>query len=238
MFCPAPRTALITRCDLKQVLHLNLEDREYAASPLRQFPTREGMLALAAGRGQLVVAPQREPTIVVETETVDTGERKELFGYAARHVITTRRIIPLVDAKRSADTTVTDGWYIDLDTHISCEPKWRAARSSHAFLTTHQEGDQGDVPIFKDVGEPEGGFAVTSKQISSGTITLPDGSVRQHIWTWEMEVTELSNSAIEPAIFEIPSGFKLVERIRQEPVPPMVIRLKQAYGRLVRKRYL
>jgi hypothetical protein len=236
MFCPAPRTALITRCDLKQTFHLNLDDREYAASPLHTFPTREEMLARAAASGRPVVAPQREPTVLVETETVDTGERKELFGHTARHVVTTRRIIPLAGAKRGADTTVTDGWYIDLDTRISCEPSWRSARSGHAFVTFHLQGQEGDVPTFKDVGEPESGFAVASKQTSSGTIISPDGSTRQHVSTWETEVTELSTAAIDPALFEIPSGFRLVEQIRQEPVPPLVIRLKQAYDRLVHRR--
>ena len=245
IFCAAPRTALITRCDLKQTFHLNLDDREYAASPLQTFPTREEMLARAAASGQLVVAPQREPTVLVETETVDTGERKELFGHTARHVVATRRIIPLAGAKRGAETTVTDGWYIDLDTLTSCEPSWRSARSGHAFLsaafvggsaTGHLQGQEGDVPTFKDVGEPESGFAVASKQTSSGTITSPDGSTWQHVSTWETEVTELSTAAIDPALFEIPSGFRLVERIRQEPVPPLVIRLKQAYDRLVHRR--
>ena len=236
MFCRAPRTALITRCDSKQTFHLNLDDREYAASPLQTFPTREEMLDRAAASGQLVVAPQREPTVLVETETVDAGERKELFGRTVRHVVTTRRIIPLAGAKRGADTTETDGWYIDLNTHISCEPSWRSARSGHAFLTVHQQGEEGDVPTFKDIGEPERGFAVASKRTSSRTITLPDGSTRQHVSTWEMEVIELSTAAIDPALFEIPSGFRLVERIRQEPVPPLVIRLKQAYERLVHRR--
>jgi hypothetical protein len=236
MFCSAPRTALITRCDLKQTFHLNLDDREYTAGPLQTFPTREEMLARAAASSQLVVVPQREPTVLVETETVDTGERKEIFGHAARHVVTTTRVIPLAGAKRGADTSVTDGWYIDLNTQIACEPSWRSDRSGHAFGTVHRQGEEGDVPTFKDVGEPERGFVVASKGISSGTITSPDGSTRQHASTWETEVTELSTAAIDPALFEIPSGFKLVERIRQEPVPPLVIRLKRVYERLARRR--
>jgi hypothetical protein len=235
-FCPAPRIAVITRCDLKQTFHLNLDDREYVASPLQTFPTREELLARAAASGQVVVAPRREPTVLVETETVHTGERKALFGYTARHVVTTRRIIPLARAKRGADTSLTDGWYLDLDTRMSCEPSWLAGRSGHAFLNCHRQGEEGDVPTFRDIGEPERGFVVASKQTSSGTITLPDGSTRQHDWIWETEVTELSTAAIDPAIFDIPSGFRLAERIRQEPVPPLVIRLKQAYERFVRRR--
>src|SRR4051794_13329231 len=100
MFRLAPRTALITRCDLKQTFHLNIDDRQYTAGLLQAFPTREEMLVRAAASGQRTVAPPREPTVLVETETVDTGERKELFGHTARHVVTTRRVIPLAGAKR------------------------------------------------------------------------------------------------------------------------------------------
>jgi hypothetical protein len=237
MFCAAPRTALVTRCDLKQMFHLNLDDRQYTAGPLQTFPAREEMLAGAAASGQLVVASQREPTVLVETETVDTRERKELFGHTARHVVTTRRIIPLAGAKRGADSTVTDGWYIDLNSHICCEPWWHSARSAHAFVTCHRQGEEGDVPTFKDVGEPERGFVVASKGTSSATITLPDGSTRQYVSICETEVTELSTAAIDPALFEIPSGFRLVEQVRQEPVPPLVIRVKQVYERLVRRHW-
>jgi hypothetical protein len=262
MFCPAPRTALITRCDVKQTFHLNLEDRQYTTAPLQTFPTREEMLArAAAASGRPVVASRREPTVLVETETVDTGERKEVFGHTARHVVTTRRVVPLPGAKRGADTTVTDGWYIDLDTHISCDPSWHSARSGHAFhalLTGHfrpairgnaigqtvppmstpdPHGEEVHVPAFRDVGEPERGFVVASKGTSSGTITSPDGSTRELVSTWQTEVTELSTAAIDPALFEIPSGFRLVERIRQDPVPPLVIRLKHIYERLARRRW-
>jgi hypothetical protein len=236
IFRPAPRTALITRCDLKRTFHLNLDDRQYTADPLQTFPTREEMLARAAASGQLVVVPQREPTVLVETETVDTGERKEFFGHTARHVVTTRRVIPLAGAKRGADTSVTDGWYIDLNTQIACEPSWRSDRAGHGFLTVHRQGEEGDVPTFRDVGKPERGFVVASRGISSGTITSLDGSTRQHVSTWETEVTELSTATIDPALFEIPSGFTMVERIRQEPVPPLVIRLKRVYERLARRR--
>jgi hypothetical protein len=33
----------------------------------------------------------------------------------------------------------------------------------------------------------------------------------------------------------VPTNFSLVERIREEPVPPLVIRLKQAYEHLKRR---
>jgi hypothetical protein len=216
---------------LKQRFHLNLDDRQCVVSSLHTRPTRAQAQALAAP-GQQAATLQRKPTVLVETEIVDTGERKEMFGHRARHVVTTRQVVPLSGAER-VDTTVIDGWYIDLDTDISCE---QSPGSGHAFLSLHQPGQDAAVPTFKDIGKPESGFAVATKHTWSGTITLPDGSSRPCGSTWETEVTELSTSAIDPELFEIPSGFQLVERIRQEPVPPLVIRVKQVYKRIVRRR--
>src|SRR2546426_2089727 len=80
---------MIWRCDLGQISELNLDDREYHSSPLPKWPTREELQARAAKSPQ--PAQPKKPNLLVEISTVDTGERKELFGYTARHVITTRR---------------------------------------------------------------------------------------------------------------------------------------------------
>ena len=133
-------------------------------------------------------------------------------------MITTRRVVPLPGSRRQESRTVTDGWYIDLDTGLSCDP-WGSARTGHAFLSSHMQGDQPDRPTFNNIGEPERGYGVLSR-------STPDGSVV------ELEVTHLSTVAIDPALFEVPAHFSLVEQIRQEPVPPLVIRLKQAYERI------
>ena len=82
------------------------------------------------------------------------------------------------------------------------------------------QGDQPDRPTFKNIGEPERGYVVLSRS-TSGAAVLD-----------ELEVTHFSTVAIDPAISAVPTHFSRVERIRQEPVPPLVIRLKQAYERL------
>jgi hypothetical protein len=217
IFRPMPRTALIKRCDLQKVFHLNFDDREYTTWPIPPTPTREEIQARTEGARQPLV--QTAPTVLVETETVDTGERRELLGRPARHVITTRRIIPLTGSRCWQSETVTDAWYIDLDTGLTCDP-WRwSSGSGHAFLTTHKPGDQPERPTFKDTGEPERGYAILSRSTQTGSVL-------------ELEVTHLSTLAIDPALFEVPANFSLVEQIRQEPAPPLVIRLKQAYERL------
>lgn len=217
IYRPTPRTALIKRCDLQREFLVNFDDREYTAWPIQAFPRRDEVLARAEAVDQRPV--QTEPTVLVETETVDTGERRELFGRPARHVITTRRVIPLTGSRCAQGQTVTDGWYIDLDTGLSCDPWWWSSGSGHAFLTIHTQGDQPDTPTFRDIGEPERGYAILGRSTQGGSVL-------------ELEVTHLSTVAIDPALFEVPANFSLVEQIRQEPVPPLVIRLKQAYERL------
>jgi hypothetical protein len=233
IYRPSARVALITRCDLEQIFLLNLDDREYMTWPLRTFPSREESLARGAPGDQVVA--RREPAVLVENETVDTGERKEFFGRTARHVITTRRILPLHRATQGPSETVTDAWYIDLDTHISCDPWWQSARTGHAFATLTAKGEEGDIPTFKDIGEPERGYVVRSTSTSSGTITRRDGSTDDYVTIGEIDVTHLSTVDLDSGFFEVPVGFTLVEQIRQESVPPLLIRLKQAYDRLARR---
>jgi hypothetical protein len=217
IYRPAPRTALIKRCDLHTAFHVNFDDREYTVCPIQAFPTAQEMRGGAEAIRQSPA--QTVPTVLVETETVDTGERRELFGRPARHVITTKRVVPLTGSRGQESQTVTDGWYIDLDTSLSCDPSWWSSGSGQAFLTVHTEGDQPDVPIFKNIGKPERGFVVSSRSTTGGSVL-------------ELEVIHLSTDAIAPALFEVPVTFRLVEWIRQDPVPPLVVRAKQAYERL------
>jgi hypothetical protein len=219
IYRPNPRTALIKRGDLQKTFLVNFEDREFTEWPIRSFPTREELTRRPA------VGPppaQSAPTVRVETETVDTGERRDFFGHLARHVITTRRVVPLIASNGGDRQTVIDGWYIDLDTAVSCEPWWWSG-PGHAFLTLNRKGDPPERPTFTDIGEPERGYLVLSTTTDGGSIS-------------EMEVTELSTAPLDPALFDVPTGFVCVEQIRQEPVPPLVIRLKQVYQRVVRSR--
>jgi hypothetical protein len=231
IYRPSPRTALITRCDLKLTFLLNLDDREYTAWPVRTYPRIQEGLPQKVPGDQLI---QREPTLLVETETVDTGERKDFFGRTARHVITTRRIVPLHRAKQGRRETVTDGWYIDLETHISCDPWRQSARTGHAFATFLTKGEEGDVPTFTDIGEPERGYPVLSKSTEHAMITSRNGSTSDHLSIAETEVIHLSTADLDPRLFVVPAGFTLVEQIRQEPAPPLLIRLRHAYDRFAR----
>jgi hypothetical protein len=129
-------------------------------------------------------------------------------------------VTPLTGSTRRERRTVTDGWYIDLDTGVSCEP-W-CSDSAHAFVALHKQGDPPERPTFKEIGEPERGFPILRRTTERASVV-------------ELEVTELSTAPLDAALFVVPADFSCVEQVRQEPVPPFVIRLAQTYERLKRR---
>ena len=104
------RLAAITRCDLGQVFELNLDAAKYVAAPYPPNPKPLTQADIEAPRlGKLDMSPSREATLRIETTTVDTGDRKGFFGRIARHVIITRKQIPLEGSHSEPQETVTDG---------------------------------------------------------------------------------------------------------------------------------
>jgi hypothetical protein len=219
VYVPGPPIVTITRCDLGEVFVLNLDAREYMAMPIPKPPSKEELEARAAQQPKPALQPQ--PTLLIETTTEDTGERKQMFGYTARHVITTVKQIPLVESGQIPQETVTDGWYIDLDTSISCT---KAPSGAFGLLVgggPRKPGEPPQIPVltFKSVGKPETGLALATKEIHRLSGSLPNDLTRKsEPITNEMEVTELSTRPLAAALFEVPKNFRKVEQIRRTPI--------------------
>ena len=210
-----PHIASITRCDLGQVFELNLDAREYHAAPYPPKP-----LSNEQGEALKIKPPSNlpsEPTLLIETATVDTGERKEIFGHTARHIITTRKQTPLEGSQFQRQESVMDGWYMDLDNRISCDQKWR--EGAHAYLQSRASTDSRppDRPKFVDTGKPETGFALEWKTTTRDTYRLPDGTKKENTLTSEGLVTQLEEGPLDPGVFEIPAGFREVAHIETNP---------------------
>lgn len=208
-----PRLASITRCDLGQTLDLNLEDREYVVFPYPlQTLTKIGIATRDLSVPRKI--DSAAPTVRIETTTVDTGERKELFGHLARHVITTWKQTPLAGSHAEPQETVTDGWYIDLDTSITCDVKWPGGKGSHAHL---RSGPALEKYEFVDKGNAETGLAVERKIRSRSTFTTSNGTKTETAYTSELKITEFTEGRLDPALFEIPPSFRKVDDINRNP---------------------
>jgi hypothetical protein len=181
-------------------------------------PSREAYQVRAEQQLQPAVPPK--PTLVIETTTKDTGERTQMFGFTARHVITTRKQIPLVETGQIPQETVTDGWYIDLDVLAACD---RASSGAFGVVIagTSKIGEPPQIPVptFKSIGNPERGFALATKELHRAIISSPDGQVRTiESPSNETQVTELSTEPLDSALFEVPGSFSKVSQIRRSPV--------------------
>jgi hypothetical protein len=215
-----PRLVRIVRCDLGQTFELNLDTSEYTSAP---YPPKPLTAEEIKARG-LDTRMARQPgpaTIRIEINTNDTGERKEIFGRTARHVITTTTQTPLAGSHASPQESVTDGWYIDFDPRLSCDAK--PSPGSHGYVTSYFGTGQGKQPMerpeFVRVGEPETGFPVDSKITSKSPSGMPDGTTP----SFETRVTQFEEGPLDPSLFEIPPGFRHVDRIERNPTASVLV---------------
>ena len=213
-----PHFASITRCDLGRMYELNLDAQEYHAAPYPPQPfTKEQMKAMGLKpQGDLPTTP----TLLVEIRTRDTGERKQMFGHTARHVIRTRKETPLEGSHSQPQESVEDGWFIDpLDTRISCDAKWREGERGHAHVAAWLRNANAppELPKFVEVGKWETGFAVESRMTTRGAYVLPDGTSKENTWTFETAVTLLEEGPLDPAVFEVPAGIREVTHVETNP---------------------
>ena len=129
-------------------------------------------------------ATESGPAIVIDVETTDTGERRIIFGREARRLITVER--------RSDSETRTDGWYIDSQ---SLPPPFQRYRV--AVLTSGPSQLQPRIEINRR-GIERTGIPV------SAVMTSTTGSLTA------IEVTDLFEGELDPALFQAPPGFRRV----------------------------
>jgi hypothetical protein len=212
-----PRLARIIRCDLGQSYELNLDTSEYTSAPYPPKPLTEE--EIKARRLETPTRLPESPTIRIETKTTDTGERKEIFRRIARHVITTRTQTLLQGSHLEPQESITDGWYIDFNQQLSCDPKRPEGRHgyTYSYLGSGNGKQPTEKPEFVAIGEPETGFALHSLMTSKNTYTLPDGTKKESDLKNETRVTLFEEGPLAPTLFEIPAGFKHVDRIERNP---------------------
>jgi len=211
-----PLRAHIQNHDLHYHFSLDVESRVYTAGRLSDDlqMMQEALAKKASGlkpKGRPV--PRSGRTVHVHTETMDTGERREMFGYTARRVIirTTHRFSPENDALPS-DTEV-DGWYI--------EPPaaWLAVHPpmpGHAIFQIAAKG-RVDTPVFTDAGPRETGFPMLVTRTHRSSFTDAEGNIRIHTSEDREEVTEFSEEALESDLFLPPRDFRRVLRLPGQP---------------------
>jgi hypothetical protein len=184
----------ITQCDLKRTIQLSETARKYVITPMN-------VTATSSGAASTPVAPTSEPVrrggvVNYTTTSTDTGERKEMFGFTARHIKTTMVIASSPDACSPSNYKMElDGWYIDFSYGLQCDlPQAQVPYNPAAA------GGCRDRFEFKNIGNAKKGYPLTETMTMYG----PDGRV---VTTTTKEVLDISREPLDAALFDVPAGY-------------------------------
>jgi hypothetical protein len=183
----------IEQCDLKRTVKVSDKHRMYFVEP---FAADETTPSKPAPLQQSGPRNMKGGTITITTNTVDTGEKKQMFGLMARHVRSTVTMQSSPDACSTSDTQIeTDGWYIDLPA-FSCP----MSMPRNPYMQQGQRGCM-DRTIVKNTGTGRIGFPISMTQ------TIRSGGADGMAITQTIETIEFSKAALPDTLFDIPAGY-------------------------------
>ncbi|HKS26627.1 MAG TPA: hypothetical protein VJS44_02350 [Pyrinomonadaceae bacterium] len=188
----------IYQCDLKRMIQINDKTKSYLVTP---FSGASG--AAAASSGQQKSGAKRGGVVTYTTTATDTGERKEILGMKARRVKSKMVVQSSEGACNSMNMEMeTDGWYIDMPGGQNCQSQ------------TASTYDTGQSDCVDEVRYKTEGYANTGYPASATTtikFNMGEGAPSIPSSTSTQEVTEISTSALEQSLFEVPAGYKEVK---------------------------
>jgi hypothetical protein len=187
----------VTQCDLKRTIQINDRARKYIITPMESDDSAvvspEGGMGAASGGG----TSRRGGVVTMTVNTIDTGERKQMFGFTARHLKRTTMMESSPDACQQQQMKIeTDGWYINLEYGLSCGGTGRPPQMGN------RPAPQGcrDRYQVKRTGSVNLGYPLVETMTMYGS----DGSVQ---FSMNKEVIELSRQTLDAALFDVPAGY-------------------------------
>jgi hypothetical protein len=213
-----PTITTIRQCDLRRTIQINERARKYVI-----VPDSEGESATASAPAP--ATPQgpkasRRGAIVTHTVNInDTGERKQMFGYTARHIKTTTVMDAPADACSPGHMEMeSDGWYIDF---AAGGPSCDVDRPTPP-PTQRTRPDCADQVRYKTTGSGRLGFPimVTTKFKMGGAQGQDEedaevAAMMSNAMTSTLEVTEISTVTLDPSLFDVPAGYTQAASVQE-----------------------
>ena len=188
----------IEQCDLRRNIQLMPAAKVYVINPYD-----DGTPSSTAKPGTSSAQPgvvTKGGLVTSTVTTKDTGERKQMFGYTARHIITTMSIESSPDACSQNNTKMEiDGWYIDATFALDCD-----SNRQYTYRPPASAGGCRDRYETKTIGTAKKGFPVYEKMTMLGANGASSFSTIN-------EVVEISQATLEQSLFEIPPDYRQVE---------------------------
>jgi len=197
-----PPMASIIQRDSNRVFLMDLQAREYVSvgGESGSHP-REHSVVPSGG------------ILRIWTDYSDTGERQQMFGHMARHIITREKQIATPGACSRSSESETDGWYIE----DSSLPEWhRQKKISNTVMvpiTLSVCDGKADKYEFHRKGlDP--GFPLKVTTTTRFEVPDRDGVPRLMASISGSEVMEFREGQLDPALFQLPADFRRVEALK------------------------
>src|SRR5947209_13620089 len=193
----------IQQCDLRRTIQISERTKRYMIVPDETESAQSAASTAPAPQGP---RQTRRGAVVTQTETiVDTGERKTMFGYTARHIRTTSVMDAPPEACNPGHMEIeSDGWYIDLAAGFSCDTSRPPAPP-----VRRERPDCVDQVRFKRTGTARLGFPVmVTTKFKTGGEGADDAEASAMMGGGTtIEVTDISTVTLDPTLFDIPAGY-------------------------------
>jgi hypothetical protein len=191
----------ITQCDLKRGVQINPATKTYMINEFVQAMQTGNSSTPAAEQTGVVQSGGKVTTTIT---TKDTGERKQMFGYTAKHLIITMETVSSPDACSPNNTKMQmEGWYIDAEFALDCDYGQNYAASPYG-----RKGGCQDKYEIKQIGTAKRGYALYEK------MSMLDASGKE-TFSSVNEVIELSKATLEASLFDVPTDHRQVTDAQQ-----------------------
>src|SRR5690349_4703052 len=142
---------VLQQCDLRRNVTIMPQAQAYMIQP---YDTPNTTSTSPSASNSQPSASTKGGVITSTVTTKDTGERKQMFGYTARHVITTMEMQSSPEACTQTETKMQiDGWYIEAEFAIDCD-----SGVSYRPYTSPNSGGCQDRYVTKQVGVAKKGY--------------------------------------------------------------------------------
>ncbi|MGE5052562.1 MAG: hypothetical protein ACM3WP_00240 [Acidobacteriota bacterium] len=194
---PNGSSITLHQCDLKRSLSLNEQVQTYLVTNDPQDENAAKAAALATGAA---VPEAQGGKIIVTTTITDTGERKTMYGYQARHLKAKVTQEPSADActqvRQSFDV---DGWFADIG-------KEQAACATIAPPVQQGNGCS-DKVISRRLGTGKLGYPLQE----TINVPSPDGGTM----SIGIITSELTKQSLPAELFDVPAGYRQVNSLAE-----------------------
>lgn len=188
---------VVQQCDLRRNIQIMPQAQAYIIQP---YDTATASPNASPATSQPGTPATKGGVITSTVTTKDTGERKQILGYTARHIITTMETQSSPEACSQMKSKMEiDGWYIDATFAVDCD-----SGVAYKPYTSQQSGGCQDRYVTKQVGAAKKGYPVWEKTTMFDTNGVASFSTIN-------EVVEFSNATLEASLFDVPAGYREVK---------------------------